>query len=284
MNRRRIVVVVASIVILCTMSTGTAVASVSQIAGRSPAGVPTNLARVSTLFFDDFSGARNSLPDQAKWSYQVGGTGWGNNELQYYTSADPDNASMDGQGNLRITVRAEDFGGRKYTSARIRTLGKFDFLYGTVEARIKIPAGSGLWPAFWTQGSKNNAGVADDWPRMGEIDIMEAVNSDKGYAATVHGGSPHWSKYKWFSKPARDNQFHVYRATWSPGKISFYMDDIPVTTVTKSQIPAGATWPFDTARQYLLLNVAMGGNYPGPPNGSAVLPATMLVDYVKVSR
>jgi len=244
---------------------------------------PPGATADNAIFLDDFSGPANSLPDPGKWSYQVGGTGWGNGELQYYTSADPDNVSMDGNGNLRITVRAEQYGGRSYTSARIRTLGKFDFLYGTVQARIKIPAGSGLWPAFWTQGSKNNAGITDDWPKMGEIDIMEAVNSDKGYGASLVGGPPRWSRYKWSAAPRRDNEFHIYSATWSPGKVSFFVDGAPVNTVTKDQIPPGASWPFDTARQYLLLNVAMGGSYPGPPDGSAVLPATMLVDYVKVT-
>jgi beta-glucanase (GH16 family) len=236
------------------------------------------------IFVDDFNGSANQLPDAAKWGYQVGGGGWGNNELQYYTNADADNASLDGNGHLRITVRSEQIGGRNYSSARLRTMGKFDFLYGTMEARIKLPAGSGLWPAFWTQGTKDNAGQQDDWPRMGEIDVMEAVNSDKGYAATIHAGPSHWSVYKWFSKPARDDLFHNYKAVWSPGTISFYVDDMLVNTVNKSATPSGKTWPFDNARQYLMLNVAMGGNYPGAPNGSATLPATMLVDYVRVTQ
>ena len=223
----------------------------------------------------------NSLPDASKWGYEVGGNGWGNNELEYYKDSDPDNSSMDGQGNLRITVRAEPFGGSNYTSARIRTQGKFDFLYGTMEARIKIPAGSGLWPAFWTLGTNNNPSQPDVWPNLGEIDVMEAVNSDKGYSATTHAGPSDWSKYKYSPIPARDGAFHIYSAKWSPGTIAFYVDGTLVTTVTKSQTPAGHTWPFDSVHQYLLLNVAMGGNYPGAPDGSAVLPATMLLTMSK---
>lgn len=244
----------------------------------------TPASGVRTIFVDNFSGALNSLPDSTKWSYQVGGSGWGNGELEYYKYADPDNSSMDGNGHLRIVVRSESFGGRSYTSARLRTMGKFDFLYGTMEARIRIPAGSGLWPAFWTQGTKDNAGTQDNWPVMGEIDVMEAVNSDKGYAAAVHGGPSHWSKYKWNAAPPRDNAFHTYTAKWTPGAIAFYIDGVLMTTVNKSQTPSGQSWPFDSARQYLLLNVAMGGSYPGSPSGTASLPATMLVDYVKVTQ
>ncbi len=245
---------------------------------------PTTAATSPTIFLDNFNGPANSLPDASKWGYEVGGSGWGNNELEYYKDSDPDNSSMDGQGNLRITVRAEPFGGKNYTSARIRTRGKFDFLYGTMEARIKIPAGSGLWPAFWTLGTNNNPSQPDVWPNLGEIDVMEAVNSDKGYSATTHAGPSDWSKYKYSPIPARDGAFHIYSAKWSPGTIAFFVDGTLVTTVTKSQTPAGQTWPFDSVHQYLLLNVAMGGNYPGAPNGSAVLPATMFVDYVKVTQ
>jgi beta-glucanase (GH16 family) len=256
--------------------------STSVVSTTSPTS--TSVATSHTIFLDNFDGPVNSLPDASKWGYEVGGNGWGNNELEYYKDGDPDNSSMDGQGNLRITVRAEQFGGSNYTSARIRTQGRFDFLYGTMEARIKIPAGSGLWPAFWTLGTNNNPSQPDVWPNLGEIDVMEAVNSDNGYSATTHAGPSDWSKYKYSAIPARDGVFHIYSAKWSPGTIAFYVDGTLVTTVTKSQTPAGHTWPFDSVHQYLLLNVAMGGNYPGAPDGSAALPATMLVDYVKVTQ
>jgi beta-glucanase (GH16 family) len=228
---------------------------------------------VNTLFNDDFTGPTGQLADPTKWGYEVGAN-IRNNELQYYTDADPDNASLDGAGNLRITVRKESFGGAAYTSALLWTQNKFTFTTGCLEARIKTPVGSGLWPAFWTLG-------VGTWPTHGEVDVMEEVNSDQLTTSNLHGGPTHWSNYKGYA--ATRSAWHIYKACLSTTQVTWYLDGALKHTYLKTQMPAGQTWPFGTTPQYILLNVAMGGSFPGTPNGTATLPATMLVDYVRVT-
>jgi beta-glucanase (GH16 family) len=163
-----------------------------------PTATPTAQAPAhgALIWSDDFDGVAGALPDATKWTEEYGAAAYRNNELQCYTNNNPSNASLDGHGALRITVRREPNScGKEYTSASVWTKDKFDFLYGYVEARIKTPSGSGLWPAFWTEGSTGS------WPDHGELDVMERVNSDPGSKETTHGGPLHWTQYQLSSVP-----------------------------------------------------------------------------------
>ncbi|MBX9852975.1 MAG: family 16 glycosylhydrolase [Cytophagaceae bacterium] len=234
---------------------------------------------------DEFNGA--SL-DQSKWTYQTG-TGcdinlcnWGNNELQTYTNR-PENIAVQ-NGNLVITARKENFGGRSYTSARIRTAGKADFTYGKIEARMKLPKGQGLWPAFWMLPTDN---VYGGWPASGEIDIMEERGEKPNQSlGTIHYG-PAWPNNKFsggtYTMPSGDfsQGFHTFTAEWEPNRISWYIDGNLFFTAT----PATTNpyrWPFDQ-RFHILLNLAVGGNFlQNPPADANYFPQTMEVDYVRV--
>jgi beta-glucanase (GH16 family) len=231
---------------------------------------------------DDFSGANGSSPDSSKWVMETGGGGWGNNELETYTSR-PENAKIQ-DGNLVITAIQENFTGtdgisRPYTSARMKTAGKFDQKYGRFEARIKMPAGQGIWPAFWMLG--NNIDSVP-WPSCGEIDIMENLGKEP---ATVHGslhasGFDSTASYSLSTGKFADD-FHVFAIEWEPAAIRFYVDGNLYDTRTPANVPAGKTWAFDHPF-FILLNVAVGGNWPGSPDATSTFPQNMLVDYVKV--
>ena len=176
---------------------------------------------------------------------------------------------------------------RNYTSARMKTQGLFSQAYGRFEARIKIPAGQGMWPAFWMLGN-NISSIG--WPKCGEIDIMENIGKEPG---TVHGSlhgpsttAPTSDASAPFSLPAGQNfaaDFHLYAVEWEPGTVRFYVDSNLYGTFNQSQWPAGGTWTFDHPF-FLILNVAVGGDWPGPPDASTVFPQQMLVDYVRVYR
>lgn len=241
------------------------------------------------VWSDEFNGT--SL-DLTKWSFQTGdGTqyglpsGWGNNERQFYTSR-TQNLSVAG-GVLRIVARAENFGGFPYTSARIRTAGKFEVLYGRIEARITIPSGQGIWPAFWMLPTNSPYG---GWAASGEIDIMESTNAADRIYGTIHFGSP------WPNNASNGGSYapgvdfgsapFVYAVEWEPDQIRWYVGDQLIHTATSAQwfssaAPANDRAPFDVPF-HLLLNVAVGGNFPGPPNGSVGFPMEMVVDYVRV--
>ena len=213
---------------------------------------------------------------------ETGGGGWGNNELETYT-ARSENAKIQ-DGNLVITAIEEDFTGtdgilRHYTSARLKTQGKFDQKYGRFEARIKIPAGQGIWPAFWMLGSNINS---VPWPQCGEIDIMENIGKEP---ATVHGslhgdGYDSTASYSLGSGKFADD-FHIYAVEWEPSEVRFYVDGHLYDTRTQSVVPAGKVWAFDHPF-FILLNVAVGGYWPGNPDATSSFPQTMLVDYVRV--
>jgi len=238
---------------------------------------------------DEFNGPDGSPVDSTKWISETGGNGWGNQELEYYT-ARPQNAIQQG-GNLVITVLAEKYTGadgvtRDYTSARLRTLGKFSQKYGRFEARIKIPKGQGIWPAFWMMGDNIDR---VQWPNCGEIDIMENIGKEPALVhGTIHGpgyngehgiGSP-------FELPDRapfaDN-FHIYAVEWAPKAIRFYVDDHLYATRTPAELPKGTKWVYNHPF-FMLLNVAVGGEWPGSPDASSAFPQTMLVDFVRVYR
>ncbi len=249
---------------------------------------PPPPANHKLVWSDEFSGPDGSSPDSSKWTYDIGGNGWGNNELEYYTNR-TQNAQIMG-GNLVITAQQEAYAGadgvtRNYTSARLKTQRLFSQAYGRFEARIKIPAGQGMWPAFWMLG---NDITSVGWPKCGEIDIMENIGKEPG---TVHGSlhgpstsAPTSDLSAPFSLPAGQNfagDFHLYAVEWEPGTIRFYVDTNLYATFTSSQWPAGGAWVFDHPF-FIILNVAVGGNWPGSPDSTTVFPQQMLVDYVRV--
>jgi len=238
---------------------------------------------------DEFDGANGSAVDASKWRYDTGGSGWGNNELEYYTSG-TENAVVE-NGNLVITATQAGasqyscwYGPCQYTSARLNTSGLFSQQYGLFEARIQIPSGQGVWPAFWMLG--DNIGSAG-WPACGEIDVMENIGRtpDSVYG-TTHGPGP--GDYPGDGLSGADNAgspfsggFHVYSTQWSPTEIDFYVDGNLYWKVVPSMLPAGATWVFDQPF-FMVLNFAVGGSWPGSPDGSSTWPQQMLVDYVRV--
>ena len=236
---------------------------------------------------DEFDGPNGSRPDESRWVFELGGGGWGNQELETYTSR-PENAAIEG-GALVITARAERFTGsdgmaRDYTSARLKTAGRFGQTYGRFEARIQLPAGQGLWPAFWMLGA--NAGSVG-WPACGEIDIMENIGREP---LTVHG-TIHGPGYSGagglgasFMSPDGTpfaGGYHVYAVEWEPTAIRWYVDGHLYETRSPSDLPAGARWVYDHDF-FLLLNVAVGGSWPGNPDASTTFPQRMKVDYVRV--
>lgn len=229
------------------------------------------------IWSDEFN--YTGLPDPTYWNMETGGGGWGNNELQYYTDR-TDNANV-GNGVLTITARKEDFGGRNYTSARITTQNKFDFKYGKIEARIKLPYGQGIWPAFWMLGA--NFGSAG-WPSCGEIDIMEMVggtNNDNTTHSTLHwDNNGHQSYGESYTLPSGilADDFHVFSLEWDEQKITSYIDDIQYFVI---DISPSFLSEFHNDF-FIIMNVAVGGVWPGSPNASTVFPQTMQVDYVRV--
>jgi beta-glucanase (GH16 family) len=240
----------------------------------------------SLAWSDEFN-SRNPSPDTTKWVMETGGGGFGNDELEYYT-ARPQNVVVR-HGNLIIGALSEKYTGpdgvtRDYTSARLKTQTKFSQAYGRFEARIKIPRGQGLWPAFWLLGADIDK---IGWPDDGEIDIMENIGKEPSVVhGTIHGpgysgaggiGSsyslPHGLRFA--------DHFHVFAVEWEPERIRFYTDGQLYATRTPKDLPAGKKWVFDHPF-FIILNVAVGGNWPGSPDSSTVFPQTMLVDYVRV--
>lgn len=245
-------------------------------------------AKWKLTWSDEFNGASGALPDSKKWNFESGGGGFGNNELESYTSR-PMNAQQR-NGNLVITARKEDFTGadgkaRQYTSARIRTQGLFSQAYGRFEARIKLPLGKGIWPAFWMLGDDiDTAG----WPKSGEIDILENIGEPSVTYSTLHGpgysgGKALSTKLALPSGEAVNTAFHLYAVEWAPNNIKFFLDDHLVVERTPADLPAGSKWVYDHPF-FIILNVAVGGDWPGNPDVATVFPQQMLVDYVRVYR
>lgn len=221
------------------------------------------------------------VPDPAKWGYDLGGHGWGNNELQHYTDR-PENASV-ADGLLTITARREPTEGSEYSSARLVTKDKGDFLYGRFEIKAKLPTGKGTWPAIWMLPTDWAYG---GWPKSGEIDIMEHVGYDQDRVhitvhteAFNHGIGTQVGKNKVIAGASTD--FHLYRVDWTPADIKGYIDDQLVFTFINSG-KGYKEWPFDK-RFHLLLNIAVGGNWGGAQGvDPEVYPQEMVVDYVRV--
>lgn len=232
----------------------------------------------------------DGAPNSAIWNYDIGdGTanglpaGWGNGELQYYTDRS-DNVTVQ-NGLLIITAKQESFGNSNYTSARLLTKGKFEQTYGRFEARIRLPNGKGLWPAFWLLGDDSNG--TEIWPQIGEIDIMEYVGDEPSTVfGTVHGpgysGGESISKSYKLDNDRFDNGFHIFGVEWGPDYINWYVDDVLYSQLTPEDVPG--EWVFNRGPFYIILNVAVGGALPGSPNEETVFPQTMLVDYVRVYK
>ncbi|NOU73758.1 carbohydrate-binding protein [Paenibacillus sp. LMG 31458] len=230
------------------------------------------------VWSDEFDGASGAAPDPAKWGYDIGGSGWGNNEKQYYTNSTK-NAYLDGSGHLVIKAIKENTNGMPYSSTRLVSNKKGDWTYGRFEVRAKLPAGKGLWPAIWMLPTDWEYGA---WPVSGEIDIMEQRGSDPlKVHGTIHFGNP-W-KYIGSSYTLPDDGYHVYAVEWEPDEIRWYVDGNLHQTRKSSEwysSGGGSPAPFNK-RFHFLLNVAVGGNFDGDPDNTTVFPQTMLVDYVR---
>jgi beta-glucanase (GH16 family) len=245
---------------------------------------PAEASVGAVTWSDEFNGSAGSPVDSSKWKFDTGGSGWGNSELEYYTNS-TSNVYQDGQGHLAITARKENpagyscwYGSCTYTSGRILTADKFSQTYGRFEASIKIPKGQGLWPAFWMLGGNN-------WPTTGEIDIMENIGKTPNTVyGTIHGpgysGANGVGGNRTIGSPLGD-AFHTYAVDWSPNLIVWYLDGSEYFRATPAQI-GGNTWVYDHPF-FMILNVAVGGAWPGNPDASTSFPQTMLVDYVRVS-
>ena len=221
-------------------------------------------------------------PDPSIWTYDIGTgfNGWGNNELQYYTDR-PENVKVE-NGMLHITANRESFEGSAYTSARLLTKGLFDQRYGRFEARMQLPWGQGIWPAFWLLGADIDE---NPWPNCGEIDIME----NRGQEPTLINGTVHGPGYsggesitKSFELEADrfDTGFHVFGVEWGTNFVRFYVDDMLYNQITPEDVTG--EWVFNDQPFFILINLAVGGDYVGPPNDNTVFPQTLLVDYVRV--
>ena len=226
----------------------------------------------------------DGAPNSNLWSCEIGlgpdpSNPWGNYEEQYYTDR-PQNIKVE-NGVLKITARREQYMGSSYTSARIISKGKYEKKYGRIEARIKLPRGKGLWPAFWMLGANSDTVI---WPQCGEIDIMEYLgNSPTKIFGTVHGpgysAGESISKNFFLSNSRFDTDFHIFGIEWDENRVNFYVDDILYHSVTPEDVPG--EWVFNQSF-YMILNIAVGGNLPGSPNGETPFPQEMLVDYIRV--
>ena len=250
----------------------------------------------SLVWSDEFDGPAGAPIDATKWRFdlgdgcQAGNCGWGNQEKESYTSA-PENISLDGQGQLRIVARAAPagltcyYGPCRYTSAKVTTRGKFVAMQGRVEARIKLAAGQGLWPAFWMLG---NSFPTTPWPQCGEIDIMENHGSDVASTSSAahgpgySGNTPFVHAYRLASGTFADD-FHTFAVEWDADRVQFFVDGALHYVVQRSDVQRYGNYVFDQGF-FMILNLAVGGTFDGDPKSDAILPATVLVDYVRVYR
>ena len=235
------------------------------------------------VWSDEFNAASGTGVDTTKWNLVNKGDGFGNNELEFYTNR-TENSYHDGSGFLVIKAIKESYMGREYTSARLESNGKFERRYGRFEARMQLPRGQGIWPAFWMLG--NDIGTVS-WPNCGEIDIMENIGREPSIVhGNLHGpgysgGNPIGQSYTLPNGQKFADAFHVFAVEWEENVVRFYVDDLLYGTKTPADTPAGARWAYDHPF-YLLLNVAVGGTWPGAPDSTTVFPQTLTVDYVRV--
>jgi beta-glucanase (GH16 family) len=241
------------------------------------------------LWRDEFDGPAGASIDPSKWTAELGGE-WGDNELQQYTDR-PANVSLDGSGHLVIAANRETYTGpdgvtRDYTSARLTTLGKFDFRYGKVAARMKVPRGKGLIAAFWGLGSDlHDVG----WPQTGEFDVVEVLGDKPSIVhGSLHGpgvGEHGWAQTEELkADEPLSHDWHVYAVTWTKGRFEFSIDGKVYSTRVAAGLPGGARWPFEGRDFHLLLTLSVGGPWAGAPDASTQWPARFLVDWIRVTR
>jgi beta-glucanase (GH16 family) len=245
------------------------------------------------VWSDEFDGAAGARIDSAKWRYETADgckqriCGWGNNEKEYYTNA-PENVALDGQGHLQIVARKASgltcyYGACRYTSAKITTRGRMIASPGRVEARIKLPAGQGLWPAFWMLGSE----FPDlAWPACGELDIMENKGSaPSSTSSAIHGpgysGNTPFAHSNTLGSGTFGEDFHTFGVEWDGDVVRFSVDGTTHYSVSRGEVEAFGSSVLDR-RYFVILNLAVGGNFDADPRSDAIFPATMLVDYVRV--
>jgi beta-glucanase (GH16 family) len=263
-----------------------------------------NIASGTLVWSDEFAnaGSSNTLPDAKTWTYDTGFRCCGNNELETYCAAgsttspcDPSNpnAYIDTTGILHIVGRNPS--GTTYTSARLKTQGLVSYMYGRIEARMKLPESQGMWPAFWLLG--NNI-TTISWPACGELDVMEHIDGNNpplyaggtpmGYdwvAGSVHGGSTSAhldGSERYHASGFSAAEWHTYGMIWTKGQVQFYVDDPANVYATFTPANFGNPWPFDAGPQFIILNLAIGGDWPGSPDATTVFPGDMQVDYVRV--
>jgi beta-glucanase (GH16 family) len=246
----------------------------------NPTPVPTPISKTYQLVWsDEFD--KDGLPDNTKWGYDVGGGGWGNNELQYYTNARSENARVV-NGNLIIDARKENFGSRNYTSARLLTKGKAQWTYGRFDVRAKLPKGTGMWPAIWLLSANDPL----HWPDDGELDIMEEVGFNQNVIhGTVHNklynGANGLQKGSNILVPDADIAFHVYTMEWTTNQVICSVDSVPYFTYADPGMGTNA-WPY-YKDFFMILNIAVGGNWGGQKGvDDSIFPQQMLIDYVRV--
>ena len=265
----------------------TVITFLTAVAVRDAGTTAAEAAIGGLTWSDEFDGPAGSAPNGSKWKYDVGGGGWGNNEQQYYTTS-TSNASLNGAGQLVITARRENpanyqchYGTCQYTSARLLTADRFTQTYGRFESRMKLPRGQGIWPAFWMLGADIGS---NPWPGSGEIDIMENIGREPNQVhGTIHGpgysGAEGIGAGYSIGAPFAD-AFHTFAVEWEPNVIRWYVDGNLYQTRTPADL-GGDRWVFDHPF-FMLLNLAVGGYWPGYPDGTTQFPQTLTVDYVRV--
>jgi len=294
------------------VSSNLTVNAIAAASGYTNSSVATkafapNIPSGTLVWADEFNNSTgaNAQPNPTYWGYDTGGGGWGNNELETYcgwgsstspcSTASP-NVYVDTSGYLHISAQQPspcDYSQQPlncvFTSARVKSEGLFSFQYGRIEWRIQVPEAQGFWPAAWLMGN-NIASI--NWPACGEMDVMERVNAaltPDWNNGSIHGPGftgPNIGMEYQFPTGQTAAQWHTYGVTWSKGSVSYYVDDpsSPYVTYTPSSLTSlsGAAWPFDNGPNFLIMNLAVGGDYPGAPNSSTPFPSDMLVDYVRI--
>jgi beta-glucanase (GH16 family) len=260
---------------------GLIVAALVALAAAPGCGEETEPPVYGLIWQDEFDGPAGQLPDANKWRFDLG-TDWGNLQLEYDTNR-AENCSLDGLGNLAITAREEEYQNQPYTSARIKTKGLFEQARGRFEARIKLPIGQGIWPAFWLLGNDiDQVG----WPQCGEIDVMEYRGQNpRTLVGSIHGpgysGNGAITQTHTLAQGGFNLGFHVFAIDWDETSITWSVDGYVYHRAAPADLPGGAAWVFNHPH-FIILNVAVGGRWVGSPDASTVFPQVMLVDYVRV--